>query len=47
LFKQLKLAFSRRGGELPEPDPINESQVLARQPVVAIAEPPEKEAHVG
>ncbi len=47
VVKQLKLAFSRRGGDLPEPDPINESQVLARQPVVAIGEAPEKEAHVG
>jgi NitT/TauT family transport system permease protein len=47
LFKQLKLAFSPRGAVLPEPDPINESQVLSRQPIVAIAETPEEEAHVG
>lgn len=47
LFKQLKLAFSPRGAALPEPDPINESQVLSRQPIVAIAETPEEEAHVG
>lgn len=46
-LKQIKLAFSRRGGDLPEPDPINESQVLARQPLVAIADAPEEEAHVG
>jgi NitT/TauT family transport system permease protein len=47
IFKQLKLAFSSRGAALPEPDPINESQVLSRQPIAAIAETPEKEAHVG
>ncbi len=45
LFKQLKLALSPRGAALPEADPINESQVLSRQPIVAIAE--EEEAHVG
>jgi NitT/TauT family transport system permease protein len=47
IFKQLKLAFSPRGGALPEPDPINESQVLSRQPIAGIAETPDEEAHVG
>jgi NitT/TauT family transport system permease protein len=47
MFKQLKLAFSPRGAALPEPDPINESQVLSRQPIAAIADTPEEEAHVG
>lgn len=47
LFKQLKLALSPRGAAEPEPDPINESQVLSRQPIAAIAEASEEEAHVG
>lgn len=47
LLQQLKVALSPRGAAQPEPDPINESQVLSRQPLVAIAETPEEEAHVG
>lgn len=48
IFKQLRVALSSRGAAVPEPDPINESQVLSRQPIAAIAaETPEKEAHVG
>ncbi len=46
-IKQLKLALSPRGSAEPEPDPINESQVLSRQPIAALQEAPEKEAHVG
>jgi NitT/TauT family transport system permease protein len=47
VFRQIKLAFSARGAAVPEPDPINESQVLSRQPIAGIGEPPEEEAHVG
>jgi NitT/TauT family transport system permease protein len=47
LFAQLKLALSTRGASLPEPDPINDSQVLERMPIAPVSEPPEEEAHVG
>jgi NitT/TauT family transport system permease protein len=47
LLRQLKVAFGPRGAAEPEPDPINESQVLSRQPIVAISDTPEEEAHVG
>jgi NitT/TauT family transport system permease protein len=47
LFAQLKLALSTRGTKLPEPDPINDSQVLERMPLAPVSEPPEEEAHVG
>jgi NitT/TauT family transport system permease protein len=46
-LKQLKLALSPRGAVAPEPDPLNESQVLSRQPIVAVQDTPDKEAHVG
>jgi NitT/TauT family transport system permease protein len=47
IFGQLKLAFSSRGAAPPEADPINDSQVLERMPVVPMADAPEEEAHVG
>jgi NitT/TauT family transport system permease protein len=47
MFRQVKLAFSSRGAAPPEADPINESQVLSRQPIAAMADTPEEEAHVG
>jgi NitT/TauT family transport system permease protein len=48
LFHNIKTAFSARGSKVPEADPINDSQVLERQPnLAALAEPPEEQAHVG
>jgi NitT/TauT family transport system permease protein len=47
LFAQIKLALSPRGAATPETDPINDSQVLERMPIVPMADTPEKEAHVG
>ncbi len=48
LFHNIKTAFSSRGSKVPEADPINDSQVLERQPnLAALAEPPEEQAHVG
>jgi len=47
LFSQIKLALSPRGTAAPEADPINDSQVLERMPIVPMAETPEEEAHVG
>jgi NitT/TauT family transport system permease protein len=46
-FKQLKLAFSPRGSAVPEADPINDSQVLVRQPIAVLPEAEEEKAHVG
>jgi NitT/TauT family transport system permease protein len=47
-FSQLKLALSSRGTTLPEPDPINDSQVLERMPnIAAPAGSAEEQAHVG
>jgi NitT/TauT family transport system permease protein len=46
-FQQLKLAFSPRGQAVPEADPINDSQVLVRQPIVMLPDAEEDKAHVG
>jgi len=43
---QLKLALSPRGSRAPEADPINDSQVLERLPIVPISEASEERAHV-
>jgi NitT/TauT family transport system permease protein len=47
LWNSLKLAFSPRGSAVPEADPINDSQVLERQPNIALSDVPEEQAHVG
>lgn len=47
-FHNLKTALSSRGNKVPEADPINDSQVLQRQPNLAgLAETPEEQRHVG
>jgi NitT/TauT family transport system permease protein len=46
-FKQVKLAFSPRGAAVPEADPINDSQVLVRQPLALPDAEEEEKAHVG
>jgi NitT/TauT family transport system permease protein len=48
LFHNIKTAFSSRGSKVPEADPINDSQVLERQPnLAALADSSEEQAHVG
>jgi NitT/TauT family transport system permease protein len=47
LFAQLKLALSPRGAAAPEADPINDSQVLERMPIVPMTDTSEEKAHVG